>query len=74
MFAAEKQAKGPEEAAKKDEDDIDQVAGNVEDEIGERMHAVRETELLYGPDSLLAVYGDLLVQICGSPHKYKVSG
>lgn len=59
--------------ASKDGEELDQVAGNAEDEIGERIAAVRETELLYGPESLLAVYGPMIVHICGSPHKFKVS-
>ncbi|KAI0320936.1 non-SMC mitotic condensation complex subunit 1-domain-containing protein [Amylostereum chailletii] len=62
-----------DDAASKDGEDIDQVAGNAEDEIGERIAAVRETELLYGPDSLLAIYGPLLVNVCGSPHVFKNS-
>lgn len=49
------------------------MVGNAEDEIGDRIAAVRETELLYGPDSLLAVYGDMIVHICRMPHKFKVS-
>ncbi|KAJ7178708.1 non-SMC mitotic condensation complex subunit 1-domain-containing protein [Mycena crocata] len=64
---ADKQAK----AKDKDREELDQVAGNAEDEIGERIAGVRETELLYGPESLLALYGPMLVHICGSPHKYK---
>ena len=56
----------------KDGEELDQVAGNAEDEIGDRIALVREQELLYGPDSLLAVYGPLLVHICGSPHIFKV--
>ncbi|GLB42214.1 putative regulatory subunit of the condensin complex, a complex required for conversion of interphase chromatin into mitotic-like condense chromosomes [Lyophyllum shimeji] len=55
----------------KDGEELDQVAGNAEDEIGERIAAVRETELLYGEQSLLAVYGPMLVHVCGSPHKFK---
>lgn len=51
---------------------MDQVAGNAEDEIGDRIQAVRETELLFGEFSLLAVFGPMLVHICGSPHKFKV--
>ncbi|KAH9963979.1 non-SMC mitotic condensation complex subunit 1 [Lactifluus volemus] len=47
------------------------VAGNAEDEIGDRIAAVRETRLLYGPDSLLALYGPLLVRICGRPDQFK---
>ena len=53
-------------------EELDQVAGNAEDEIGERIAAIRENELLYGTDSLLATYGPMIVHICGSPHKFKV--
>jgi hypothetical protein len=42
------------------------------DEIGDRIAAVRESELLYGPDSLLAPYGPLLARICGLPDRFKV--
>ena len=55
----------------KDGEELDQVAGNAEDEIGDRIAGVRETELLYGPESLLALYGPMIVHICGSPHKFK---
>ncbi|KAI6115366.1 non-SMC mitotic condensation complex subunit 1-domain-containing protein [Pisolithus croceorrhizus] len=69
---AEKLAAGvnsPNKASKETEE-LDQVAGNVEDEIGDRIASVRETELLYGPQSLLAIYGPMLVHVCGSPHKF----
>ncbi len=70
---AEKLARGAgNDAASKDGEDLDQVAGNAEDEIGDRIAAVRETELLYGPESLLALYGPLLVRICGRPDQFKV--
>jgi hypothetical protein len=59
-------------ATAKDGEELDQVAGNAEDEIGDRIAGVRETELLYGEESLLAVYGPMIVHICGSPHKFKV--
>jgi hypothetical protein len=72
-FAAEKLARGAgNDAASKDGEELDQVAGNAEDEIGDRIAAVRESELLYGPDSLLALYGPLLVRICGRPDQFKV--
>ena len=73
-FAAEKlaaKAKGADKASK-DGEELDQVAGNAEDEIGDRVAGVRETEMLYGTDSLLAMYGPMVVHICGSPHKFKV--
>lgn len=53
-------------------EELDQVAGNAEDEIGERIAAIRETELLYGPESLLGLFGPMIIHICGSPHKFKV--
>ncbi|OCH87806.1 hypothetical protein OBBRIDRAFT_889536 [Obba rivulosa] len=71
---AEKLAAGrnsPTRTKDKEQEELDQVAGNAEDEIGERMAGIRETELLYGPYSLLAVYGPMIVHICGSPHKFK---
>ena len=72
-FVADKLARGTgDNAANKDGEELDQVAGNAEDEIGDRIAAVRETELLYGPDSLLALYGPLLVTVCGRPDQYKV--
>ncbi|KAF9479751.1 hypothetical protein BDN70DRAFT_833871 [Pholiota conissans] len=68
--AAEKQATAAK-GASKDGEELDQVAGNAEDEIGDTIAAVRENELLYGPQSLLAMYGPMIVHICGSPHKFK---
>ncbi|OJA20254.1 hypothetical protein AZE42_02694 [Rhizopogon vesiculosus] len=60
---AEKLAAGTSSSdkASKETEELDQVAGNAEDEIGERIAAVRETELLYGEQSLLRLYGPLLV-------------
>lgn len=72
-LVADKLARGTgDDAANKDGEELDQVAGNAEDEIGDRIAAVRETELLYGPDSLLALYGPLLIRICGRPDQFKV--
>ncbi|KAH6918222.1 condensin [Coprinopsis sp. MPI-PUGE-AT-0042] len=72
--AAEKKAAGADtgrNAKDKDGDELDQVAGNAEDEIGDQIAAIREKELLYGSQSLLAIYGPMIVHICGSPHKFK---
>ncbi|KAG0695301.1 non-SMC mitotic condensation complex subunit 1-domain-containing protein [Suillus ampliporus] len=54
-------AGGSPNTANKETEELDQVAGNAEDEIGERIAAVRETELLYGEQSLLKLYGPLVV-------------
>jgi condensin complex subunit 1 len=73
VLIAEKLARGTgNDSASKDGEELDQVAGSAEDEIGDRIATVRETELLYGPDSLLALYGPLLVCICGRPDQFKV--
>ena len=71
--SAEKRAAPNQGAKDKETEELDQVVGNAEDEIGDRISGMRETELLYGPDSLLSVYGPMIVHICGSPHKFKVS-
>ncbi|KAL0578388.1 condensin complex non-SMC subunit Cnd1 [Marasmius crinis-equi] len=69
--AAEKAARGGASATNKDGEELDQVAGNAEDDIGDRVHEIREQELLYGEQSLLAIFGPMLVHISGSPHKFK---
>ena len=52
--------------------ELEQVVGNAEDDIGDRLAAIRESELLYGENSLLAVYGPMLASICRNPGKFKV--
>ncbi|BGP16184.1 condensin complex non-SMC subunit Cnd1 [Rhodosporidiobolus nylandii] len=49
------------------DDELDQVAGSVEDEIGDAIHAAKETELLEGRDSLLAVFGPMAAEIVAKP-------
>ncbi|OWZ79155.1 condensin complex subunit 1 [Cryptococcus neoformans Bt85] len=63
--------KAAAKAAEKDQNDLDAVAGNAEDDIGDLISTMKEKELLYGEKSLLAVYGDLIAHICASPKKYK---
>lgn len=50
--------------------ELDQVAGSAEDEIGDMIAAIKERELLYGPHSILALYGPLVVHICTNPNAY----
>lgn len=59
--------------ADKDGNDLDAVAGNAEDDIGDLIASIREKELLYGDKSLLAVYGPMIASICASPKRYRVS-
>ncbi|KAL7418983.1 condensin complex non-SMC subunit Cnd1 [Cryptotrichosporon argae] len=63
--------KAAAKAADKDGNDLDAVAGNAEDDIGDLIAGVREKELLYGDRSLLAVYGPLVASICASPKRYR---
>ncbi|SPO25585.1 related to YCS4 - subunit of condensin protein complex [Ustilago trichophora] len=51
-------------------EELDQVAGNAEDEIGEVIASVREKELLYGSRSVLAMFGPIITHICSSPKLY----
>ena len=53
--------------------ELEQVAGNAEDEVGDVISAVKEKELLYGDRSLLAIFGPIVVDICRSPASYPVS-
>ena len=56
----------------KDGEELEQVVGNAEDDIGDRLATIRESELLYGENSLLAVYGPMLAHICRNPGRFKV--
>lgn len=64
-------AKGATDKAAAEE--LDQVAGSAEDEIGDVIVSIREKELLYGPHSLLSLFGPMVVHICSSPKSYPVS-
>lgn len=56
------------------EDELDLIGGTTEDDFTEAMQHIRERELLYGPDSLLALYGPLVSEICANNTKYKDKG
>lgn len=73
LFIEEKKARhaSPTQSSK-DGEELEQMVGNAEDDIGDRLAAIRETELLYGENSLLAVYGPMLVYICRNPGRFKV--
>jgi condensin complex subunit 1 len=55
------------------QDELDQVAGSIEDDIGDLIAVAKESELLYGPRSLLAVFGPMAASIVAQPKIYKVS-
>ncbi|ROW02544.1 hypothetical protein VMCG_06008 [Cytospora schulzeri] len=56
------------------EDELDLIGGTTEDDFTEAMQHIRERELLYGPESLLALFGPLVSEICANNTKYKDKG
>ena len=74
-FKRRKAIAGNEKKKDKDhaEDELDQVVGTTEDEFGDALAHIRERELLFGQDSLLQVFGPLIVTICGNNTLYSVS-
>jgi condensin complex subunit 1 len=59
---------------KEDSDDLDMIGGTTEDDFTEAMADIRERELLYGPESLLAVFGPLVSEICANNTTYADKG
>ncbi|OAV87380.1 hypothetical protein PTTG_05731 [Puccinia triticina 1-1 BBBD Race 1] len=62
---------GEKEKEQQEGEELDQVAGNVEDDIADVVFHAREKELLFGKQSILAVFAPMTVQICGLPAVYK---
>jgi condensin complex subunit 1 len=56
----------PEEAT----DELDLMAGTTEDDFTEAIAHIRERELLFGPQSLLANFGPLVADICANNTSY----
>lgn len=55
------------------DDELDQVGGTAEDDIGDAMTRIREREILFGPNSLLGVFGPILTEVCARNKIYTVS-
>ncbi|KAF8309106.1 hypothetical protein DL93DRAFT_2063311 [Clavulina sp. PMI_390] len=55
----------------KEVDELEQVAGTAEDDTADRIAKFCDDEMLYGDRSLLAMFGPMIVHICGTPKKYK---
>lgn len=51
-------------------DELDLIGGTTEDDFTEAMTHIRERELLFGPSSLLAVFGPLVSEICANNTTY----
>lgn len=66
-----KSAEPVDKAAKEDADELDLIGGTTEDDFTEAMSHIRERELLYGNNSLLANFGPLVAEICSNNTSYK---
>lgn len=70
----EKLAGTKEEKDKEEADELDLIGGTSEDDFTEAMTHIRERELLYGPSSLLAIFGPLVSEICANNTTYADKG
>ncbi|KAJ4246238.1 condensin complex non-SMC subunit Cnd1 [Fusarium torreyae] len=70
----EKLAPAKTDKDKEDADELDLIGGTTEDDFTEAMAHIRERELLYGPTSLLAVFGPLVSDICANNTTYADKG
>jgi condensin complex subunit 1 len=70
----EKQTPAKTDKDKEDADELDLIGGTTEDDFTEAMTHIRERELLYGPDSLLAIFGPLVSEICANNTTYADKG
>ncbi|TGO90428.1 hypothetical protein BPOR_0065g00160 [Botrytis porri] len=60
-----------DKAAKEAADDLDMIGGTTEDDFTDAMSHIRERELLFGQNSLLANFGPLVAEICSNNTTYK---
>lgn len=70
----EKLAGSKDDKDKEDADELDLIGGTSEDDFTEAMTHIRERELLYGPSSLLAIFGPLVSEICANNTTYADKG
>lgn len=68
------QGEKDKEKDKEEADELDLIGGTSEDDFTEAMAHIRERELLYGPDSLLALFGPLVSEICANNTTYADKG
>ena len=62
------------EKEKEEADELDLIGGTTEDDFTEAMTHIRERELLYGPTSLLSLFGPLVSEICANNTAYADKG
>ncbi|KAF4120914.1 condensin complex subunit 1 [Geosmithia morbida] len=61
---------GGKDEDKGEADELDLIGGTSEDDFTEAMAHIRERELLYGPNSLLRLFGPLVSDICANNTSY----
>ncbi len=74
--AAGRRASKEKDKDKEDQpaDELDLIGGTSEDDFTEAMQHIRERELLYGPNSLLGMFGPLVSEICANNTTYRDKG
>lgn len=60
-----------EKQKEEEKDELDLIGGTTEDDFTEAIAHIRERELLFGPNSLLANFGPLVTEICANNAAYK---
>ncbi|KAI1338148.1 condensin component [Xylariaceae sp. FL0016] len=64
----------PAPAQEEPGDELDLIGGTTEDDFTEAMAHIRERELLFGPQSLLANFGPLVAEVCSRSDIYRDKG
>ncbi|ROT37807.1 condensin complex component cnd1 [Sodiomyces alkalinus F11] len=72
--AGQQRSKEEDEKQVPESDDLDLIGGTTEDDFTDAMADIRERELLYGSDSLLAHFGPLVSEICANNTTYADKG
>ncbi|CAH0026072.1 unnamed protein product [Clonostachys rhizophaga] len=65
---------GKADKPKEDADELDLIGGTSEDDFTEAIAHIRDRELLHGPNSLLALFGPLVSDICNNNTTYADKG
>jgi condensin complex subunit 1 len=60
----------PQADAADEQDELDLITGTTEDDFTDAMADIREHELLFGPQSLLANFGPLVADLCANNTSY----
>ena len=61
----------PDKKKEEEKDELDMIGGTTEDDFTEAIAHIRERELLYGRNSLLANFGPLVTEICANNTAYQ---